>query len=66
MVFSETIADRKGLIREVMNQFNEMKGNDYAFLAGFYSQMLADLAADKLSDTEDVLRTIRYTIKNFK
>jgi len=55
-----TIANRKELIRKAMKEFDNAKGNDYAFLAGFYSQMLADLAADKLVDTEDVLRTIQF------
>jgi hypothetical protein len=55
-----TIANRKELIRNAMKEFDNAKGNDYAFLAGFYSQMLADLAADKLVDTEDVLRTIQF------
>jgi len=55
-----TIANRKELIRNAMKEFDSAKGNDYAFLAGFYSQMLADLASDTLSDTEDVLRTIQF------
>jgi hypothetical protein len=52
-----TITARKELIDSAMKEFE--KDRDYAFVAGFYASLIREIALDKLSSTQDIIRTLK-------
>lgn len=59
MIFNmNTIEKRKELITEAMKKFEQAKMLNWPYITGFYSSILASIAADRPSDTEYVVSVI--------
>ncbi len=55
------VSERRLLIADAMKVFEEK--NDWAYIAGFYSSIIKDLAVDRPDDFQMVLATLKQLRK---
>lgn len=60
----KTIEKRKELIESVMREFEKNHLLNWPYLAGFYSQLLANMAADKPKDVQYLIDAMQMSLKS--